>query len=208
MTLLSSASMLSEAEPGGRGFFLEQHALIHTLVDSFALGGLSEAQLRKAPPVGQNSLAFVLWHAARFEDVIVNTWLTGLPQVCDDIALARMRVRDRHVGTGMHAEEAASLGAAIDLAELGTYWSAVGIRTQAVVRALSADALAEVIDTDRLRASTPDAAHGNPRAPWLDQFFADHTVAWHLAFLNLHLSEHLLGEALAVRGQLGFPLGL
>lgn len=204
MTSLSSPAVTLDA----RRFFLDQHAFVRTIVDHFVLGGLSESQLRKAPPTGQNSLAFLLWHAARWEDVVVNTWITGLPQVCDDVALARMRVKDRHVGTGMTAAEAAHLSSQVDLSELGAYWSAVGARTVAAVEALAVDSFDELVESDRLRMAIPDAAYANARSPWLDEFFAGHTVAWHLAFLNVHLSEHLVGEALSVRGQLGFALGL
>jgi hypothetical protein len=78
----------------------------------------------------------------------------------------------------------------------------------AAVRALSTATFEDIVGDERLRVATADGAYGNPRAPWLDQFFTGHTRAWHLAFLNVHLTEHLIGEALAVRGQLGFPLGL
>jgi hypothetical protein len=38
--------------------------------------------------------------------------------------------------------------------------------------------------------------------------FANRTKAWYLAAVNMHNAEHSVGEALCVRSQAGFALGL
>ena len=53
------------------------------------------------------------------------------------------------------------------------------------------------VDNVRLSGASADGAWDNPRAAWLNQFFEGHSVVWHLAFLNVHLNEHAIGEALA-----------
>lgn len=193
-----------------RQFFLEQHSFVHAIVDGYVLAGLSDEQLRQHPAApSQNALAFLLWHAARWEDVIVNVWLLGAPQVFDQTNWqGRLHVEGRHVGTALTHSEAADLAARVDLTELRAYWGQVGEQTKSAVQTMSTDVLEQMVGDERLKAATADGACSNPRAPWLAPFFTGHTGAWHLAFVNVHLVEHLIGEALAVRGQLGLSLGL
>jgi hypothetical protein len=206
-TSTSSAPIL--ARTSAPHFFLEQRAFTHGIVHDLVLAGLSDQQLRRPPRAGQNAIAFLVWHAVRWEDVLVNTWLAGHRQVIDDDDwLIRLSAHTRHVGTGMTDDEAAELAARVDVTALLAYSQAVGGRTVQVVQTLTPAAMSDEVDHIRLQAAAVDGAYANPRAAWLDGFFAGHDVAWHLAFLNVHLAEHLLGEALAVRGQLGVPLGL
>ena len=188
---------------------LEQHSFVEEIVRGFVLGDLGEEQLRAQPRAEQNALAWLLWHAARWEDVVVNTWVAAQPQVLDEDGwLARLGVTGRRVGTAMTAEECAVFNRTVDVAGLRAYWEAVGQRSRMVLRSLPPDAWTTVVPEARLRAAAPDEAMSNPRAPWLDQFFANRTTAWLLAFLNVHNAEHLIGEALCVRSQAGVPLGL
>ena len=190
-------------------FFVDQHEFVEGIVRDFVLGGLSDEQLRACPREGQNSLAWLLWHAARWEDVVVNAWIAGRPQVIDEGGWPeRLRLSRRDIGTAMTAAECTDFNAAVDVAAVRDYWQAVGERSRAVVRSLDSVKWGEVIDETRLRRATADGAVGNARAAWLDQFFAQRTTAWLLAFLNVHNAEHIIGEALSVRGQAGVPLGL
>jgi hypothetical protein len=198
----------SSAPARARQFFLDQHAFIGHMVNSFVLGGLDDDDLRRAPPE-QNALGFLLWHATRWEDVLVNTWVAARPQVLHgEQWLARLALDNGHVGTALTHSEAAALAQRVDLTALRAYAAAVSERTVDVVGSLPDGALEDTVDDTRLRAAAADGAHLNSRAAWLDAFFAGRTVAWHLSSLNVHLAEHLVGEALAVRGQLGIPLGL
>ena len=76
------------------------------------------------------------------------------------------------------------------------------------VAALDPAALERIVPIERLAAGQPDGAFHNDQAAWMDDFWSGHPTSWFLAFLNLHAAEHLLGEALVVRSQLGSPLGL
>ncbi len=74
---LSSKAHFAEAQ----GLFLTQHAAVHTAeisgidwsVHDEALAGLTEAQLRWVPRPGQNSIAWLLWHITRIEDMTINS---------------------------------------------------------------------------------------------------------------------------------------
>ena len=118
------------------GFFLSRYGDLHAgLVDGL-LGKLPEAHLRARPHPGVNTVAWLLWHAARIEDVAVNRFLADRPQVLDDGWLERLGVARRDVGTGMSDAEVDELSARIDLQALRGYWDAVSARTLALVETL------------------------------------------------------------------------
>lgn len=189
--------------------FREQYELTQSIVEDFVFAGLSDDQLRHRPRKGQNSLAWLLWHSARYEDVWTNAWVAGRPQVLDrDKWLEEMNVERRECGTGWTPEECADFNARVDPRSLRTYWGAVRASTRDVAASFPADQLEEVVDEEVLRLAAPDGAFGNERVPALDSFFSDRTKAWFLALLNLHNSEHSIGEALCVRSQAGIPLGV
>jgi hypothetical protein len=192
-----------------KDFFLTQHATLHGLVDQLVVGGVTTSNLRRCPAGGGNSLAWLLWHGARWEDVIVNAWICGQPQVFDTLPGAQgLGVATRRVGTGMTQDEVHDLSAAIDVDELHAYRAATAAATSAAVSGLSDADLGRELPLERLAVGLPDGAFGNERAMWMDEFWSGHPVSWFLAFLNLHGAEHLFGEALVVRSQIGIPLGL
>jgi hypothetical protein len=190
-------------------FFLDQHQTVRGLVDNLVLDRLTEEQLRIAPRQGQNSLAWLLWHASRWEDVTMTLVTASQPQVLDQGDWIRqMNLLRRDTGTGMTAAECAELNTRIHLPSLRAYWTAVGHRTREAVSALTPASLDEHVDALFLQQIMADGLMGNERAHWLEQFLADHTMAWYLSYIVWHHAEHLFGEALCVRSQAGFPLGL
>src|SRR6266511_6262228 len=106
-------------------FFLSRYGDLHTgLVDGL-LAKLPEAHLRTRPHPGVNTVAWLLWHSARIEDLAVNRFLADRPQVLDDGWFERLAVARRDVGTGMSDAEVDDLSARIDLEALRGYWDAV-----------------------------------------------------------------------------------
>lgn len=189
--------------------FREQYELTQSIVEDFVFARLSDDQLRRCPHEGQNSLAWLLWHSARYEDVWTNTCVAGRPQVLDrNKWLEQMNLEHRECGTGWTPEECAAFNARVDLVSLRSYWEAVKGSTRDVATSFPANQLDEVVNEEVLRLAAPDGAFGNERAPVLDSFFSGRTKAWFLALVNLHNSEHSIGEALCVRSQTGIPLGL
>jgi hypothetical protein len=172
------------------------------------LAGLSDEQIRRHPQEGQNSLVWLIWHVARWEDFMITLLDPEQRQLFDqEDWMGRMRLARRDGGTGMTYEECAALSAQIDLAELRAYWDAVGWRTRAVAQALDPLTLDEPVDAERLRRHFADGILGSERATWVEQFFANRTNAWLLSLVNIHLAEHLLGEASCVRSLGGVGLG-
>ena len=99
-------------------FFALRYDNVHTVMTSRLLDGLTDEQLRQRPH-GVNSIAWLLWHLARCEDVGVNRLVVDRPQLLDDEGwLARLGVPRRDIGTGMTSDE---LSARVDLAALRDY---------------------------------------------------------------------------------------
>jgi hypothetical protein len=104
-------------------FFLPQHARPHgvdlgdprSLWDRM-LEGLSDEQIRLRPSVGLNSIAWIIWHTARVEDVAVNLVVTVGCQVFDDRWATRLGVDRRDIGVSMSDADVAELSSRLDVA--------------------------------------------------------------------------------------------
>ena len=93
--------------------FLDQHAVVHSAAvggnkasaAERALGGVSDDQMRVRPREDLNSIAWILWHIARAEDIILNPVLAGRAQVLDDAWVKRLGITRRDFGIGMSSAE-------------------------------------------------------------------------------------------------------
>ena len=80
---------------------------------------LTEAELRAVPAGGEHSVAWLIWHIARIEDVTLNLLVAGCPQLLhQDGWLERMNAPAAHTGNGMDREAIAAFSAALDVAAL------------------------------------------------------------------------------------------
>jgi uncharacterized damage-inducible protein DinB len=124
-----------------RDMFLQQHSVVHTAAvggnkvsaAERTLTGLSDEQMRVRPREDLNSIAWLVWHIARAEDIMVNRVLAGRSQVFDDAWLKRLGITRRDFGIGMSTAEVSDLTRQIDLGALREYRDAVGVRTREVV---------------------------------------------------------------------------
>ena len=98
-----------------------------------AFGGLSDDQMRVRPREDLNSLAWLMWHIARAEDIMVNLIVAGRSQVFDDAWAKRLGVARRDFGIGMTSPEVTELTRQIDVGALREYRDAVGRGTREVV---------------------------------------------------------------------------
>src|SRR5438094_9595250 len=72
-----------------RALFLDQHAAVHSAAvggnkmsaAERTFAGLSDEQMRVRPREDLNSLAWLMFHIARAEDIFLNPVLAGRPQV-------------------------------------------------------------------------------------------------------------------------------
>jgi hypothetical protein len=154
-----------------------------------------------------NSMAWLLWHVARTEDVVVNLVVSDGRQVFDPEWSRRLGVDRPDIGTAMTDAEVSALSARIDLGAALAYRSAVGRRTRTVVRALPTPVWdEEVTDIDTARAVAAGAF--GPSAEWVPGIWTKQSRSLRLgATVLMHTSLHL-GEAIEVRGRAGVPLGI
>jgi DinB family protein len=173
-------------------FFLLRYETLHrTLLDDL-LKGLTEAQVRSRPHAGVNTIAWLIWHAARVEDVGVNRFVVDGTQVLDDGWHARLGVDRRDVGTGMTDAEVDALSARVDLAALRAYWEALTRRTLELVGTLRGQDLGDVVPADRVKRVCVDDGAVATGAEWLTEFWANRrTRGWLLAQTPLlHVYGH------------------
>jgi hypothetical protein len=173
-------------------FFLLRYETLHRTLFDDLLKGLTEAQVRGRPHAGVNTIAWLIWHSARVEDVGVNRFVVDGTQVLDARWLARLGVDRRDVGTGMTDAEVDALSARVDLAALRAYWEALTRRTLEVVETLRDQDLGAVVPADRVKRVCADEGAVTARAEWLTEFWANRrTRGWLLAQTPLlHVYGH------------------
>lgn len=195
-------------------FFLRQHAAVHasdvggsaTLVER-VFGDLGDDAMRMRPGRGLNSLVWLLWHMARTEDAAVNPVVAARDQVLDEEWIRRMNVAWRTIGTGMTSEEVTEMSAHADIAAVRAYRSAVGRRTQEVVRGLLPEAWDEIVEAPDIRRAAAVGALRDwvegAKYPWLGWTRAEQLASSALR----HNSAHI-GEAVTIRSIAGLALDI
>jgi hypothetical protein len=141
--------------------FLKHHAMLHsarmTQTESWSfedevLNDMTAEQVRRIPQNCDHSVAWLLWHIARCEDITMNLLMAGSPQVLHrDRWLEQMKITAQDTGNAMSREEIAQFSAVIDIEALRAYRVAVGRRTQEIVRQLAAEELKQKVDPARLQ---------------------------------------------------------
>ena len=155
-SLLSPSGDFRAAVP----LFLHQHAAVHSAQLSRdgswsfpdeILQDLSAPDLRRIPPEGEHSIAWVLWHLARIEDVTMNILVAGRPQLYyEENWFTRMKFLSSETGNALDQAGITGLNSFIDLDVLHAYRLAVGRSTQIIAKALHPDDLQRSVPPSRL----------------------------------------------------------
>ncbi len=199
-----------------RDLFLEQHAAVQSAAvggnkASLAermLGGLTDEQMRVRPRDDLNSIAWLVWHMARAEDIFVNPVLAGRAQVLDDRWLGRLGIARRDFGIGMTGAEVADLTRQLDLGALREYRDAVGRRTREVVGAFKDGDWEGVSTAERVERAAAEGAFPSARAEMIVKAFTGRPRTGLLSGLAItHPASHF-GEAATVRSAGGFGTGI
>jgi hypothetical protein len=139
---------------------LSQHAALHaaelaaeSAVDepySYAdaiLNDMDEEAIRRIPHNEEHSVAWLLWHMTRIEDVAMNILVAGGPQIMNqDDWLGRMGIDVVNTGNLMDEADVVELSAAVDIEALRAYRLAVGQGTRAIIQNLQSERLKEKTD--------------------------------------------------------------
>jgi hypothetical protein len=198
-----------------RDLFLEQHAAMHSAAvggntmsaSERAFAGLTDEQMRVRPREDLNSLAWLMWHIARAEDIIVNGVLSGQPQVFDDGWMKRLGIGRRDFGIGMTSAEVTELTKQIDLGVLREYRDAVGRRTREVVGGFKPPDWEGTVTAADVERTAAGGAFG-VRTEALTKMFPGRPRSGMLSAIALFHSAGHLGEADTVRTAGGFGRGV
>lgn len=153
-----------------------------------------------------NSIAWNLWHAARYEDAI-HLIVADLPMLWDSEGwAARTNVTRRDAGVGMTDEETAAFNETVEVAALREYRAAVGRRTRELVEQLAPEDWDPVVDDAQLERAWAAGVLAPERTDWVRTFLRGRTYAFLFDHLGLvHANSHI-GEFMAVRGQFDVPI--
>ena len=199
-----------------RDLFLDQHAAMHSAAvggnkmsaSERAFTGLSDEQMRVRPREDLNSLAWLMWHIARAEDIFLNVILGARTQLFDDEGWAkRLAVARRDFGIGMTSAEVTELTQQIELGALREYRDAVGRRTREVVGGFEPRDWEGAVAVDAVQRAASQGAFG-VRTEQIVKGFPGRPRAAMLSGIALFHSAGHLGEAATVRTAGGFGTGV
>jgi hypothetical protein len=148
--------------------FLIQHAMVHSQkmshMDVWSFEdelwqGLTEKAFCVIPPNGEHSIAWVLFHSVRIEDITMNMLVAGTPQLyIRDQWERKLRSTIHHSGNKMGDEALAQLSARLDMSALRNYRIAVGRRTREIVKKILPEELNRKVDSTRLQKVLDEGA--------------------------------------------------
>jgi hypothetical protein len=206
---LRQALSKPDEHPKAIELFLRQHAMVHDAkmsnagLPSFAdevWQGANEAAIRYLPPKFEHSIAWLIWHIARIEDMTMNVLMAGKPQIFHQGDwLTKLKVEIRHTGNVvMDTDDVTALSNAIDIEALKTYRRNVGRATRDAVMVLQPDAVQRKVDPLRLQQLLDDGSVA-PEATGLIEYWGNLTIAGLLLMPpTRHCLVHL-NEALKVK---------
>jgi hypothetical protein len=198
-----------------RDMFLQQHGVVHSAAvggnkvsaAERTLTGLSDEQMRVRPREDLNSIAWLVWHIARAEDIMVNRVLAGRSQVFDDGWLKRLGITRRDFGIGMSSAEVSDLTQQIDLGALREYRDAVGLRTRDIVGGFKPQDWEGQVAAPAMEQAAAEGAFGGRTEPMVKAFTGRPRAMVLSGIALFHPAGHL-GEAVTVRGAGGFGTGV
>ena len=199
-----------------RQIFLERHACVHSKAmhtqgswkeEDTICSDLTEREFRLRPTADHNSVAWLIWHMARCEDVAINTVLRGSHEILDrDHWLAQMGIPSRHIGTGAPMTEVDEISRSINLNTLRAYRAAVGQETRVWVSDLDFSNLNKLISVAEARRATDKGDLGE-NAAWVEEHWSGQgwTRSSFLFWLAIEHNWFHIGEIWGIRNLLKHP---
>jgi hypothetical protein len=146
--------------PRAIDLFIQQHAEVHSRrmssietlsFEDEVLVDMTDAQIRELPDRMDHSIAWIIWHLARIEDVAMNILVAGNSQVFErDDWKEKLNISFVHTGNAMSRSEVIELSNGIDIYELRNYRIAVGRKTEEIVNRLSPEEVGRRVYPSRL----------------------------------------------------------
>jgi hypothetical protein len=163
------------------------------------LRGMTEEAIRCIPQNCEHSVAWIIWHLARIEDITMNLLVAGCPQILyQEGWFDRIEAPIHHAGNIMDQEAVVDLSAAVDVDALSAYRQAVGWRTRKIVRGLQPEELEQKVDPARLGRVSDEGAVVE-EASEIIEYWSKRTVAGLLLMPATRHSFLHLNEARRVK---------
>jgi len=143
-----------------RQLFLDLHSKLHLASVSDTgqneadalLGDLETHEYCIMPTSKDETIAWVLWHISRIEDLTMNILVAGNDQLFNEEWKKRINSPITDTGNAMSDDEIMDLSRRIDIGNLIAYRNAVGRKTREIVGALSAGDMARKVSAEELAA--------------------------------------------------------
>jgi hypothetical protein len=127
--------------------------------------------MRLVPKGGEHSIAWLLWHITRIEDVTMNLLIAGAPQLFQEGNWARkLGVDLTDVGNDMPPKDLARLNRTIDPRALLAYRLAVGRRTRRILQTIRPDEIWTPIEPERKKRLLAEHVVRR-KASWLIEYW-------------------------------------
>jgi hypothetical protein len=166
------------------------------------LKGILQAQFRCIPAGGEHSIAWILFHLARIEDITMNMLVAGTPQLfTQDHWMMKLNVVIPHSANQMDETGVAALSARIDLDALQEYRRSVGRRTRQIVQNIKPEELKQKADASRLQKVIDEGAL-LPEAIGILDYWSKRTISGLLLMPPTRHNFLHLNEALRIRHKL------
>ena len=207
--LLRQALKNPESHSTAIDLFLRQHAMVHRAEmsqmgsHSFAdqvWDGANDAVVRCVPPKFDHSIAWIIWHLARIEDMTMNALMAGKTQVFfRDDWLKKLNITAKHSGNVvMDAVDVTAFSGSVDLDALKEYRLVVGRATREAVSVLRPAEVRQKVSPARLGELLADGSV-SPEAMGLIEYWGSLTIAGLLLMPpTRHCLVHL-NEAIKVK---------
>lgn len=183
--------------------FLKQHAMAHSAkvartnlpcFEDELLQDMIDREVRQIPLGGEHSIAWILFHLARIEDITMNMLVAGTDQVfvLENWA-KKLKVSVLHSANNMSTSAICELSASIDIPCLREYRITVAGRTRLIVKKLTAKDFNQKVDPARIEKAIGDGAV-SPEALGIAHYWSRKTIAGLLLMpptrhCILHLNE-------------------
>ena len=183
--------------------FLEIHGKLHLSVVSGnernevdeLVGDLREDEYAIMPTAKDETIAWVLWHISRIEDLTMNILVNGEKQIFNEDWQTRMNSPIRDTGNALSDNQIIQLSKSLRIQELLEYRNEVGRESREIIRTLSPDDIRRKIPTQRLSRILEEGGITNHEdSIWLLDFWAKKDIAGILLMpptrhVMLHLND-------------------
>jgi hypothetical protein len=144
-------------------------------LEDLLLDDISGEIFRRVPKGEEHSIAWLMWHLARCEDITMNVLAAGRPQVLEQWQ-AKLKIEAQDTGNAMTPAEIVKLSESIDLTALRGYRAAVGRATREIVGALSLEEINAKVAPARIEQIL-DEGMVLPAAIGIAEYWGRRTIA-------------------------------